>query len=177
MCVCVCVFGYKQELQFTPPKVNSKHRSRNIIWFNPPYNECISSKIGRDFPNLISKHFPNNSPQTKIFNKKKHQDQLQLHKQHGTNNEKKHNKNIASTNSTSQPYNQCNCRVKSTCPLPNKCLYTNTIYKSTVKTNNSVKQYISATRAPQNKESSTIIFLLNIQTTHPTPPYPRTYGN
>ena len=58
---------------------------------------------------------------------------------------KKHNKKIASTNSTSQPYNQCNCRVKSTCPLPNKCLYTNTIYKPTVKTNNSVKHYIGAT--------------------------------
>ena len=27
--------GYKQELKFTPTKVNSKHRSRNIIWFNP----------------------------------------------------------------------------------------------------------------------------------------------
>ena len=29
--------GYKQELKFTPTKVNSKHRSRNIFWFNPPY--------------------------------------------------------------------------------------------------------------------------------------------
>ena len=28
--------GYKLELKFTPQKVNSKHRSRNIIWFNPP---------------------------------------------------------------------------------------------------------------------------------------------
>ena len=58
---------------------------------------------------------------------------------------KLHNKKIASTNSTSQPYNQCNCRVKSICPLANKCRYTNTIYKATVKTNNSVKHYISAT--------------------------------
>ena len=61
--------GYKQELKFTLPKVNSKHRCRNIIWFNPPNNKCISSNIGRDFLNLISKHFPNNSPPTKIFNK------------------------------------------------------------------------------------------------------------
>ena len=30
-------------------------------------------------------------------------------------------------------------------PLPNKCLYINTIYKATVKTNNSVKHYIGAT--------------------------------
>ena len=57
----------------------------------------------------------------------------------------KNNKKITSTNSTSQPYNQCNCRVKSTCPLPNKCLYTNTIYKATVKNNSSIKHYIGAT--------------------------------
>ena len=57
----------------------------------------------------------------------------------------KNNKKIASPNSTSQPYNQCNCRVKRICPLPNKCLYTNTINNATVKTNNSVKHYIGAT--------------------------------
>ena len=135
--------GYKQEVKFTPPKVNSKHRSRNIIWFNPPYNKCIFSNIGRDFLNLISKHFPYNSPLAKIFNKNKIKISYSC-----TNNMaqiiKKHNKKIASTNSTPQPYNQCNCRVKSTCHLPNKSLYKNTIYKATVKTNNSVKHYIGA---------------------------------
>ena len=49
--------------------INKYIGSRNIIWFNPPYNKCISSNIGSDFLNLISKHFPNNSPQAKIFNK------------------------------------------------------------------------------------------------------------
>ena len=62
--------SYRQELEFIPPKDKSKHRSRNIFWFNPPYNKCITSTIGRDFLNLISKHFPNNSPLAKIFNKK-----------------------------------------------------------------------------------------------------------
>ena len=63
------ISGYKHELKFTPPKDKSKHRSRNIILFKPPYNKYISSNIGRDFLNLISKHFPNNSPLAKIFNK------------------------------------------------------------------------------------------------------------
>ena len=61
--------GYRQALEFIPPKDKSKHRSRNIIWFNPPYNKWITSKIGRDFLNLISKHFTNNTPLAKIFNK------------------------------------------------------------------------------------------------------------
>ena len=61
--------GYRQELESLPTKDKFKHRSRNIIWFNPPYNKCTTSSIGRDFLNLISKHFPDNSPQAKIFNK------------------------------------------------------------------------------------------------------------
>ena len=89
--------GYRQELEFLPSKEISKHRSRNIIWFDPPYNKCITSYIGRDFLNLISKHFPNNSPLAKIFNKNSIKVSFQLHKQHVTDN-KKHNKKIASTN-------------------------------------------------------------------------------
>ena len=53
--------GYRQALEFTPPKDKSKHGSSNIIWFKPPYNKCITYNIGRDFLNLISKHFHNNT--------------------------------------------------------------------------------------------------------------------
>ena len=60
--------SYRQAQESTPPKDKPKHRSRNIIWFNPPYNKCVTSNIGRDFLNLITKHFPNNSPLSKIFN-------------------------------------------------------------------------------------------------------------
>ena len=61
--------GYRQAIEFIPPKDKSKHRSRNIIWFNPSHNKCITSNIGKDFLNLICKDFLNNTPQAKIFNK------------------------------------------------------------------------------------------------------------
>ena len=66
------VFCHHQNGSFVsnlPSKDKPKHRSRNIIWFNPPYNKCITSNIGRDFLNLICKHFSNNSAQAKIFYK------------------------------------------------------------------------------------------------------------
>ena len=53
--------GYRQALEFILPKNKSKPRNRNIIWFDPPYNKYITSNIGRDFLNLITKRFPNNS--------------------------------------------------------------------------------------------------------------------
>ena len=42
-------------------------------------------------------------------------------------------------NSTTHSINQCNCKIKNTCPLLGKCLYKNVVYKITV------KQYIGAT--------------------------------
>ena len=56
---------YRQTLEYTPPKGKPKHRNR----FNPPYNKYIASNIGRDFLNLVTKHFSNNSPLAKIFNR------------------------------------------------------------------------------------------------------------
>ena len=46
-----------------------KNRQRNIIWFNPPYCMNVQTNIGREFLNLVSKHFPKNHRYNKIFNK------------------------------------------------------------------------------------------------------------
>ena len=139
--------GYRQALEFIPAKDKSKHRSRNIIWFNPPYNKCITSNIGRDFLNLISKHFPNNNPLAKIFNNNNVKVTYSC-----TNNMSqiitKHKKNC-----THQQYGTPNCWVKSTSLLLEKCLYKNVIYKATVKTINFVKHYIVATEGTMNKDN------------------------
>ena len=143
--------GYRQALEFIPPKDKPKHRNRNIIWFNPPYNKCITSNIGKDFLKLITKHFLKNSLLAKIFNKN-----IKVSYSYTSNMSqiiKKHNKKLASINSTTHPSNQCNCRVKNTCPLLGNCLYKNVIYKATVKTNDSVKHYIGATGGTIKKEN------------------------
>ena len=46
-----------------------KNRQRNIIWFNPPYSMNVQTNIGREFLNLVSKHFPKNHKYHNIFNK------------------------------------------------------------------------------------------------------------
>ena len=61
--------SYKQTLEYTPQKSKPEHRNRNITWFNLPYNKYITSNIGRNFLNLINKHFPNHSPLAKTFNR------------------------------------------------------------------------------------------------------------
>ena len=65
--------GYKHELQFIPEAIKDddkkRKRSRNVIWFNPPYNSNVATNVGKYFLTLVSKHFPSNHRLRKIFNR------------------------------------------------------------------------------------------------------------
>ena len=64
--------GYQQKLKYNSPntKINNKrNHKRNIICFNPPFSENVSTKVAKFFLNLLDKHFPKNNRLHKIFNK------------------------------------------------------------------------------------------------------------
>ena len=44
-------------------------KSRNVIWFNPPYSRNVKTNVGRNFFALVDKHFPASNKLRKIFNK------------------------------------------------------------------------------------------------------------
>ena len=48
-----------------------KKRKRNIIWFNPPFSMNIKNNIGKNFLQVIDKHFHRSSKLHKIFNRNK----------------------------------------------------------------------------------------------------------
>ena len=57
--------GYQQKLKYNPvnTKTHSKrNHKRNIIWFNPPFNRNVSTKIGKYFLNLLDKDFSSKPP-------------------------------------------------------------------------------------------------------------------
>ena len=64
--------GYEEKIQFqqyehqqTQPRRN---RSRNIIWFNPPFSSNVETNVARKFLKLVKKHFSKHCYH-KIFNK------------------------------------------------------------------------------------------------------------
>ena len=67
--------GFHTNIEYSPEDTEtarnsqSRKRSRNIIWFNPPFNKNIKTNIGRKFLNLVDKHFPTSSKLSKIFNR------------------------------------------------------------------------------------------------------------
>ena len=70
--------GYTYKLDFEPNQISSdeesrggKKRKRAIIWFNPPYSKSVITNVGRQFLELMDKHFPTGNPLHQIFNRSK----------------------------------------------------------------------------------------------------------
>ena len=62
--------SYQQtELTFTKKEQGKKkrNRSRNIIWFNPPFCRNVTTNVAKRFLNLINIHFPKSNKFHKIF--------------------------------------------------------------------------------------------------------------
>ena len=61
------------KLTYNPPQEkaqkNKRKRTRNITWYNPPFNSNVRTNLGRKFLHVVDKVFPKNHPLHKIFNR------------------------------------------------------------------------------------------------------------
>ena len=114
--------GFKSKLTYrdstAPTNKKMISRKRKITWFNPPYNQNVSTNIAKIFLKLVDKHFPRTHRLQEIFNRNTKEvsysymsDAQQLIKKH--NNFIKNNKNKTTLS--------CNCRDKNGCPLNRSC--------------------------------------------------------
>ena len=113
---------------------NKKQRKRSVIWFNPPYSKNVETNIRKIFQNLVKKHFPPHHKFHKLFNKSivKISDRCTRNIKTIINS---HNAKILfPKNSTEQ--RTCNCLNKDNCPLEQKCLTTDIVYKAKVTSRN-----------------------------------------
>ena len=64
--------GYNYKLTYNPPqeqaRKNKRKRTRNITWYNPPFNSNIKTNLGRKFLHIVDRCFPKHHPLHKIFN-------------------------------------------------------------------------------------------------------------
>ena len=154
--------NYKTTLQYTttetPPTTESqsksekRKRTRNIIWFNPPYSENIRTNVAREFLKLIDKHFPKTSPLHKIFNRntiKVSYSCMSNVRSVISSHNKRILKETASAKESVKDRNEklCNCRNVKECPLNKMCLTKDLIYQAevTTKDESDRKTYIGMT--------------------------------
>ena len=111
-----------------------KHRSRKIIWFNPPYSMNVQTNVAKKFLNIVSKNFPKSHRLNKLFNR----NNLKVSYSCLPNVSSiisGHNKKILNSTTETIPTKLCNCTRKNSCPLNGKCLDSQVIYKCLVRPN------------------------------------------
>ena len=127
--------GYDYKLKFNPPDENTsnkkRQRTRNCIWFNPPYSMNVSESVAHKFLKALDKHFDKSNPLHKILNR--HTVKVSYRT---TPNMKKiisgHNAKIQTKPTELLTDKNCNCQSKKKCPLDGNCLETNVVYQATV---------------------------------------------
>ena len=139
--------GYTEGITYLDKQPTKKrNRQRNVIWFNPPFSNNVTTNIGATFLKLINKHFPKKSKLNKIFNR----NTVKISYSCMPNIAsiiKAHNKQISTSGTGTDPIT-CNCRKKDLCPLQGNCQATNIIYNAEVKENNNSQLYIGLTEPP-----------------------------
>ena len=124
----------------------NRNRSRNIIWFNPPYSQNVETNVAKTFLRLIDKHFPTSHKLHKIFKR----NNIKVTYSCSTNIAnitKNHNqKMLNECNEVNIAPRMCICQNKDLSLLNGECLTNNVIYEATVMTSSGLTNtYIGMT--------------------------------
>lgn len=133
--------GYNCQLEFqeTSEAKRNKGRKRNIVWFNPPYCESVTTNVGKEFLKLLSKHFPPQHKLYKICNRNKVKVSYSCMPNMAAIIAS-HNKGLLRGNQEVST-RDCNCRSSNTCPLNGKCRSKCLVYKAAVTSKSGTKDY------------------------------------
>jgi hypothetical protein len=141
---------YDNETNSSKPK--KRTRSRNIIWYNPPYSKNVKTNVAENFLRLIDKHFPKSSILHKIFNRNSVKVSYSC-----MNNTKasisNHDQRVFLRIRIPPKFHRNRvtaCRIKSKCPLNGNCLVRSVVYKAQITSDNGkvVNNYIGMTAGP-----------------------------
>ena len=144
--------GHDHTLRYEEPKPavdnkNKDKKKRKIIWFNPPYNQAVKTNIGKKFLQLISLHFPKNSPLYSLLNRNTVKLSYSC-----TKNMKAilqaHNKKVLNKSKPVQAAKLCDCQQsrKHLCPIQGECNQRDVIYHVTTD-EITARKYIGSTGA------------------------------
>ena len=138
--------GYNYKLRYEKPKLETKDKSRkrNIIWYNPPYDRNVKSKIGKEFLKILDKCFPASNKLHKIFNRNTVKISYSCMPNVKTIIEG-NNKKILRNSEDPIPEKKCSCPKNATCPLDGECLASDIVYRATVTCGNKVETYVGLT--------------------------------
>ena len=134
--------GYQSTLHYEPPITNKRKDSQwnNILWYDPQFNNNVSTNIRQGFLAIKDKHFPKDHQLKRIFNRntiKTCYSYMNYTKQTIDNNNKCILNSFKPFNNTANNTNTkdtktCSCRQKNTCPLNGNYLQSSLTCRATV---------------------------------------------
>jgi len=141
--------GYGEKLTFaTQTNTKKRTRTRNKIWFNPPFSINVKTNIGKEFFRLLDKHFPQHHKFFKLFNR----NTVKLSYSCMPNMEAVLRNNNARVLSENKPVDAtiklCSCKDANLCPLSGECLKSSIVYRATVKKASGDVCYLGASARP-----------------------------
>ena len=139
--------GHRHNMEYSAPQRKPRNRKRNVIWFNPPFNQNVTTNVARNFLDLVDKHFPQHHRYHKLFNRNNVKTSYSCMGNMATIISG-HNAKILNPAPTEDP-RTCNCKRPDTCPLSGKCLTKCVVYKATVTAPpKPVRHYYGLTEGP-----------------------------
>ena len=125
--------GHSQNLHWNnedPPRRRKARRHRSVIWFNPPFSESVTTKIGEEFFKILEKHFPSRHKFYKILNKNNVKLSYSCTPNIGSMITS-HNRRVLETSEDNSML-PCNCRNRDQCPLDGQCRATSSVYHANI---------------------------------------------
>ena len=142
--------GYHDDMPYRQQNRRKRQRKRDVIWFNPPYNQSVTTNVASQFLKLVDKHFPRHHRYHKLFNRNNVKCSYSCMSSIGSII-RSHNAKVLSPTTTNPttPKRTCNCRQPQNCPLGGMCLTECIVYKATVSApNRPTRVYHGLTEGP-----------------------------
>ena len=135
--------GIQTEYRISENRSKTKNsRKKNMLWYNPPYSNNVATNVGKEFYQLIGKHFLPHHRLHKIINRNCIKMSYSCMPNIGDISSL-HNKAILqqSDKKTKDEDKQCNCRDRNTCLLEGSCKKGPIVYKATLTSQNKPMVY------------------------------------
>ena len=135
--------GHRHNLEYKnhEKKKKKKKRTKDPIYFNPPFSLNVKTNVGAVFLRIVDKHFPKKSKLHKYFNRSKIKVSYRT-MPNIRNHISKHNAKISRDKDSKKNQEKekrfrngmknCNCRNPQDCPLSGECQQESVVYQAKV---------------------------------------------
>ena len=118
------------DLKYTNSKSEkTKTRTRNKIWFNPPFRKSVLTNVAKGFPQLVTKHFRRRHKLHKIFNLITVKASCSCLNNMSRIIKGNNQKDVSKLRDQSS---KCSCENKAECPVERNCQANNVVLKCEV---------------------------------------------